>query len=72
MPMVLMSGWIAADALDPKIAPRENSGHACPEISQPLLRFFGRYAEGYLRRHFHAVRLLRGRSRLTTAEQRSW
>lgn len=31
-----------------------------PEISQPLLRFFGRYAQGYLRRHFHTVRLLKG------------
>ena len=31
-----------------------------PEISQPLLRFFGRYAEAYLRRHFHTVRLLKG------------
>ncbi|MGI8432133.1 MAG: lysophospholipid acyltransferase family protein [Chthoniobacterales bacterium] len=29
-----------------------------PKISQPLLRFFGRYADGYLRRHFHSVRLL--------------
>lgn len=31
-----------------------------PEISRPLLRFFGKYATGYLRRHFHTVRLLRG------------
>ncbi len=29
-----------------------------PKISQPLLRFFGRYADGYLRRHFHTVRRL--------------
>lgn len=30
-----------------------------PKISQPLLRFFGKYATCYLRRHFHAVRLLK-------------
>ena len=36
------------------------TGGPLPEISQPLLRFFGRYAEGYLRRHFHTVRLLKG------------
>ncbi len=33
---------------------------SAPKISQPLLRFFGKYATGYLRRHFHAVRLLKG------------
>lgn len=31
-----------------------------PEISRPLRRFFGKYATGYLRRHFHTVRLLKG------------
>jgi 1-acyl-sn-glycerol-3-phosphate acyltransferase len=29
-----------------------------PEISRPLLRFFGAYAANYLGRHFHAVRIL--------------
>lgn len=29
-----------------------------PKISPALLRFFGSYATGYLRRHFHTVRLL--------------
>ena len=29
-----------------------------PRISQPLLRFFGRYSARYLARHFHAIRLL--------------
>ncbi|MGB8340960.1 MAG: lysophospholipid acyltransferase family protein [Chthoniobacterales bacterium] len=29
-----------------------------PEISRPLLRFFGAYATNYLGRHFHAVRVL--------------
>lgn len=31
-----------------------------PKISPTLLRFFARYSEHYLRRHFHAIRLLRG------------
>ena len=30
-----------------------------PAISPTLLRFFARYSEAYLRRHFHSVRLLR-------------
>lgn len=33
-----------------------------PEISRPLLRFFRRYGTGYLRRHFHSIRLLRNAS----------
>lgn len=31
---------------------------ALPQISSPLLRFFGRYSAHYLARHFHAVRLV--------------
>ena len=29
-----------------------------PRLSRPLVRLFNRYSRGYLRRHFHAVRLL--------------
>ncbi len=32
---------------------------ALPEISPTLLRLFGHYGDGYLRRHFHSIRLLR-------------
>ncbi len=37
---------------------RSSSPSAPPEISQTLVRVFGRYTDGYLRRHFHSVRLL--------------
>ena len=30
-----------------------------PQISPSLLRIFGRYSTGYLKRHFHSIRLLR-------------
>ncbi|MEP6810347.1 MAG: hypothetical protein ABI992_08905, partial [Chthoniobacterales bacterium] len=30
-----------------------------PKISKRLLHFFGRYADSYLTRHFHTVRLLK-------------
>lgn len=33
---------------------------AAPEVSPLLLSMFGRYCEGYLARHFHAIRLSRG------------
>ncbi|CAN5518779.1 lysophospholipid acyltransferase family protein [soil metagenome] len=32
---------------------------ALPRISQPLVRLFTRYSRGYVRRHFHAVRILK-------------
>lgn len=31
---------------------------ALPRVSQPLVRLFTRYSRGYVRRHFHALRLL--------------
>lgn len=33
-----------------------------PQISRPLLHFFGRYSAAYLGRHFHSVRLLQAAS----------
>ncbi len=36
------------------------TGAVAPRISPRLLRLFQRYAQGYVRRHFHSVRLLRG------------
>jgi len=35
-----------------------SGGGTRPRISKGLLRFFGKYSDGYLRRHFHSVRLL--------------
>jgi len=32
---------------------------ALPSLSQPLVRLFTRYSRGFLRRHFHAVRVLK-------------
>ena len=40
---------------------RNRSGGRSPEISPLLLSMFGRYVEGYLGRHFHAVRLSKSR-----------
>ena len=84
MPMVLMSGWIAADTLDqdqvvarteakpsatvpvsvsvPDAVPAVVHKAATPAIELPkqwpwLYRQFKRYCRGYLRRHFHTVRL---------------
>ena len=75
MPMVLMSGWIAADALDADgVAPRAQVGvterrsamsdrPADPEVvrrySPRLAGWFAAWLEGYLRRAFDGVRVAR-------------
>jgi len=35
------------------------NGAALPTVSKPILRAFGAYAQRYVRRHFHAIRILR-------------
>ncbi len=74
MPMVLMSGWIAADTLDkdgvvargvsswgtfPTCPKQGHVGNVPHAPTHWLLRFFKRDAHGYLRRNFHALRLAR-------------
>ena len=41
------------------MSPERRQGEAVPKVSKPLLTWFSRYARGYCRRHFHAVRLAR-------------
>lgn len=61
MPMVLMSGWIAADALDrdDPACPERAAAPAATEMRSPLLTraFTGYVKRCQLARHFHAVRL---------------
>ena len=70
MPMVLMSGWIAADSLDRDGEPAAYQSNAPPlsrvlpgeglgvrGVSLPLLRLFRAYIRRYLARNFHALRL---------------
>jgi diapolycopene oxygenase len=71
MPMVLMSGWIAADSLDRDGDPgalaaglRATAPHsaAAPHptanaAGSPLLRLFRAYTRRYLARNFHGLRL---------------
>ena len=74
MPMVLMSGWIAADTLDRdtaghavartgdrrmKIATREKPAAAQPHVSAGVRHVFSAYSRRYVRRHFHAFRILK-------------
>jgi diapolycopene oxygenase len=73
MPMVLMSGWIAADALDrdqgsrvpgkakASVAVLETATPqpAAPVASSILFRLFRGYARRYVARNFHALRLSR-------------
>ena len=68
MPMVLMSGWIAADALD-QDASGETSHHvgtessvssrALPRVSAHAVKIFAAYSRRYMRRRFHAIRILK-------------
>ncbi len=68
MPMVLMSGWIAADALDRDgvVAKRARDGKqavvsvpALPRRSEWRVKAFTRYFRRWMGKSFHAVRLSR-------------
>lgn len=52
---------VISNVIDQPVHSRIARDHAgpLPTISKPMLRLFGSYCNGYLRRHFHSVRLLR-------------